>query len=421
MIVPRHRLDISVGDILSALIAAATARDPERRAERIAFGWAQGEDALTCVSVRAGLDCLLSALDLSPGDEILVSAVTHPDMPSIVSMHGLVPVPVDLDLATMSPRRGELEAALTPRTRALLVAHLFGARFDLTEAAAFTREHDLLLVEDCAQTILGPTDSGDALADVSLFSFGSIKTATALGGGLVRVRDPETLRRMRAIESSWPRQPRSEHALKALKYLVLVALDRPLAFTALDAVARAVRFDLDGFVSTTVRAFRPGPGEVQDTAFARWLRRRPSAPLLSLLERRLRGFDVGRLDRRRSAGARVAAGLPPTLERPGAALPDSTFWVFPVLADDPDGLVDALRESGFDATRGTSAIAAVEPPPDRPERDPREARRMMGGIVFLPVYPELSRRTLDRLAGAVRNAEQARDVRAAPAPTEVTA
>jgi dTDP-4-amino-4,6-dideoxygalactose transaminase len=421
VIVPRHRLDISVVDVLSALAAAATARDPERRADRIAADWATGGDGLTCFSVRSGFDCLLSALDLAPGDEILVSAVTHPDMAAIIRRHGLVPVPVDLDLDTMAPRGEELEAALTPRTRALLVAHLFGARFDLTEAAAFTREHDLLLVEDCAQTILGPTDSGDPLAEVSLFSFGSIKTATALGGALVRVRDPALLRQMRAIESSWPRQPRSEHALKALKYLVLIVLDRPVPFTALDAAARAVHFDLDRFVSTTVRAFRAAPGEDHDTTFGRWLRRRPSAPLLSLLERRLRRFDTGRLDRRRTAGARVAAGLPPSLERPGAALPDSTFWVFPVLADDPDGLVDALREAGFDATRGTSAIAAVEPPPDRPERDPQEARRMMAGIVFLPVYPELSPRTLDRLADAVRSAEQEWGAHAPPAPKEVTA
>ena len=408
MIVPRHRLDISIADLLYALAAAVAAREPDRRAERIAARWAKADDGLTCITARSGFDCLLSALDLDPGDEILVSAVTHPDMAEIVRAHGLVPVPVDVDLATMSPGKDELAAALTPRTRALLVAHLFGARFDLTEVAAFAREHGLLLVEDCAQTILGPTDSGDPLADVSLYSFGSIKTATALGGALVRVRDPGTLRRMREIERSWPRQPRSEHALKALKYVALVVLDRPAPFTALDTAARAVGFDLDRFVSTTVRAFRPRPGEDHDAAFARWLRRRPSAPLLALLGRRLRRFDAARLERRRVAGTRVAAGLPGTVERPGAALSDSTFWVFPLLTADPDGLVQSLRHAGFDATRGTSAIAAVDPPPERPEREPHEARRLMAGIVFLPVYPELSPRTLDRLAASVRHAEDGR-------------
>jgi dTDP-4-amino-4,6-dideoxygalactose transaminase len=422
VIVPRHRLDVSLGDLLFALAAAIGARKPDRRAARIASAWAGTDEGLACSTVRAGLDCLLSALDLPAGDEVLLSAVTHPDMARIVSLHGLAPVPVDLDLATLAPRSESLERAVTPRTRAILVAHLFGARFDLAEVAAFARGHDLLLIEDCAQTILGPDDAGDPRADVSLYSFGSIKTATALGGALVCVRRPELLARMRELEASWPRQPRREHALKAAKYSVLVLLDRPLPYTGLTAAARLARVNLDRFISTTVRAFRARPGEDEGAAFARWLRRRPSAPLLALLERRLRRFDRGRLERRRHAGQLVAAGLPPELERPGSALADSTFWVFPVVARDPDDLVHALREAGFDATRGTSAIAAIEPPPGRPDLIPAEARRLMAGIVFLPVYPELSRKSLERLVAAIGGAHaEAAPVRAGGAAKKVAA
>ena len=401
MIVPRHRLDVSVTDLGFGLLAALGARHADERAVRLAAWWSHRDGALVCSSVRAGLDCLLAALDLEAGDEVVFSAVTHPDMPRIARMHGLVPVPVDLDLATMAPRAGALEEALSHRTRALVVAHLFGSRFDLDECAAFARGHGLLLIEDCAQTILGPHDCGDERADVSLFSFGSIKTATALGGALVRVRDAATLGRMHEIEASWPRQPRREHALKTLKYVVLVALDRPLPYTALAAVARVARFDLDRFVSSTVRAFRGPRGVDADVAFLHWLRRRPSAPLLALLARRLRRFDLDRLDRRRAAGARVAAGLPPTVERPGSSLPDSTHWVFPVVAADPGGLVMTLQAAGFDATRGTSAIAAVDP--GSGGYQPTEAQRLLAGVVFLPVYPELSDATLDRLGTAVRS------------------
>ncbi len=405
MIVPRHRLDVSVPDLLFAFGAAIGARNPDRRAARIAAAWAGSDEAVVCSSVRAGLDCLLSALDLAQGDEVLVSAVTHPDMPRIVALHGLVPVPVDIDLATTAPRLESLERVVTPRARAILVAHLFGARFDLAEVASFARRRGLLLIEDCAQTILGAADSGDPRADVSLYSFGSIKTATALGGALVRVRDPGLLERMRELEASWPRQRRREHGLKALKYVGLVLLDRPLPYTALTAGARFARVDLDRFVSTTVRAFRARPGEDEDAAFARWLRRRPSAPLLALLERRLRRFDLDRLDRRRRTGELVAAGLPRELDRPGSGLADSTFWVFPVVARDPDRLIRTLREAGFDATRGTSAIGVVEPPADRTSLNPSEARRLMAGIVFLPVYPEISQKALERLVETIRRAE----------------
>jgi dTDP-4-amino-4,6-dideoxygalactose transaminase len=411
VIVPRHRLDLSFADLAFGVVAAVGARHPERRAADLAASWSRGKGALACSSVRAGLDCLLAALELRPGDEVLFSAITHPDMPRIARARGLVPVPLDLDPASLAPTPESLDAAVSERARVLVVAHLFGARADLTECAAFAREHRLRLVEDCAQTILGPHDCGDERADVSLYSFGSIKTATALGGALLRVRDEQTLERMREIEAAWPRQPRREHALKSLKYTVLLALDRPLAYTALAAVARIARFDLDRFVTSTVRAFRPAPGDDPDAAFVRWLRRRPSTPLLALLGRRLRRFDLDRLEQRRAAGARVAAALPASLERPGSSHRDSTHWVFPVVVDDPDRLVAALRAAGFDAARGTSAIAAVDAPADRPELDPAEARRLLAGVVFLPVYPELSESALDRLAAA---AGAAVDANAAP-------
>lgn len=418
MIVPRHRLDVSLTDLGYAILAAGLAQRAEARASRIAADWAGSDGALTTYSVRSALDCLFSALELSPGDEVLVSAITHPDVPRIVAAHGLVPVPVDVDIATMEPRAGSLLSALTPRSRVLVVAHLFGGRFDLQAASEVARRHDLLLVEDCAQTILGPTDSGDPRADVSLYSFGSIKTATALGGALVRVRDPELLGRMQAIEASWPRQPRREHALKSAKYAVLVLLDRPLTFTVLVRLAKLVGFDVDRFVSQTVRAFKARAGDV-DAAFTRWLRRRPSAPLLALLERRLRRFDTARLDGRRRAGALVSAHLPPALERPGTGLADSTHWVFPVVSEDPVALVRALRAEGFDAAQGTSAIQVVEPAPRGAE--PTEARRLMGGVVFLPVYPELPDATLVRLAEVVGRAERSAPDSAAHEPSAVPA
>src|SRR5918997_7215245 len=100
---------------------------------------------------------------VSGGGEVLVSAVTHPDMVRIIEGHGLRAVPVDLDTTTLEPRIKLLQRALSPRTRTVLVAHLFGSRFDLDPIAAFARRHRLLLVEDCAQTFRGTWDPGDSL------------------------------------------------------------------------------------------------------------------------------------------------------------------------------------------------------------------------------------------------------------------
>ena len=72
-------------------------------------------------------------------------------MVRIIRGHGLRAVPVDIDPETLAPRPWMLEVALTPRTRVVLVAHLFGGRMDLGPVARFARERGLLLVEDCAQ------------------------------------------------------------------------------------------------------------------------------------------------------------------------------------------------------------------------------------------------------------------------------
>jgi perosamine synthetase len=106
-------------------------------------------------------------------------------------------VPVDIDSRTLAPYPSALEAVLTPRVRVRLVAHLFGGRMDLGPVAAFAREHGLILAEDCAQAFKGPDHMGHTAADVSMYSFGTLNTSTALGGAVLRVRDREALRKMR--------------------------------------------------------------------------------------------------------------------------------------------------------------------------------------------------------------------------------
>jgi dTDP-4-amino-4,6-dideoxygalactose transaminase len=393
---PRLRLDIRLGDLAYALSACLLARWEGR--ERAVLRAAGGDEALVCLSVRSAFDLLLQALALEPGEEVLVSAVTHPDMVRIIEAHGLRAVPVDLDLETLAPRMDVAEQALTDVSRVLLVAHLFGGRCDLEPLAAFAKRHDLLLVEDCAQSYAGPGDLGSGPADVSLYSFGSIKTATALGGCVVRVADASLRSRMEELQGRYPLQARTAYARRVLKYTGLSLLGRPRAYSAFARSLARRGDDLDRVINGSVRGFT-------DNDLLPAIRLRPSAPLLALLARRLTRFDSGRLQRRADAGERVADALPPSLFQPGRSAQRKTHWVFPVVSGSPPRLVDVLRHEGFDAARATSGIGVVEAPSDRPELEPREAQRMLGGIVFLPAYPELAD-DLPRLIAAVAAAAE---------------
>src|SRR5215212_10105189 len=147
----RHRLDISVADISFGVLWCGWRLRRERLEGEVLRLCSLEEEGLVCFSVRSGWDLWLGAQGLRAGDEVLVSAVTHPDMVRIIRAHGLRAVPVDIDLETLAPRPWMLEAALSPRTRVVLVVHLFGGRMDLGPISRFSRERGLLLVEDCAQ------------------------------------------------------------------------------------------------------------------------------------------------------------------------------------------------------------------------------------------------------------------------------
>jgi len=397
---PRHRLDISVRDLLFGLSACLWALRRRRLGREVIRACMRGEDVLVCFSVRSGFDLLLGALAETPGGEVLVSSVTHPDMVRIIEERGLRAVPVDLDAATLEPRLDLLEEALSPRTCAVVVAHLFGGRFDLEPVAAFARRHGLLLVEDCAQAFRGPWDIGEGVADVSMFSFGSIKTATAVGGAVLRVRDHGLLAEMRRVQGGWPVQGRAHYAGRLLKALSLVLLGRPLPYGILARICELTGQDLDGLVNGTVRAFPESTGATE--ALLGKIRHQPSAPLLALLARRLRDFDETRISRRAAAGECVTRHLPTSVTHPGELALSRTHWLFPALVFDPEGLISALRRRGFDASRVTSSIAPVPAPPDLPQLVPENANRMMSQVVFLPVYPELPEEVLERLADAVQ-------------------
>ena len=389
----RHRLDIRFRHFVYALAATAWARDPDRHGARLAGTWSPSGNGIACRSVRSGFHLMLDALGLRAGDEVLVSAVTHPDMVRILEAHGLVAVPVDLDVANLAPKLEVAERLITPRTRAFLVAHLFGGRFEMVGLVAFAERHGLLLWEDCAQASTGPGDTGDPNADVSMYSFGALKTGTALGGALLRVGDRSLLEGMRERQHRWPDQKRGAFAVAVLKFLAFSFATRPLAYGLLAWFHRVAGRDFDRLVNSSVRAFRPGRLLPQ-------LELRPSAPLLATLAYRLRTFDDERLRQRTASGEWLAANLPAGLQLAGRGMESRTHWLFPVLASRPDELIAACRRAGFDAARGASSVGAVAAPADRPDAEPVEARRMMNSLVFLPAYPELPAGSLARLAAA---------------------
>ncbi len=391
--IPRKRLDIAWTDLLFGIGSCLTPENRRVVEQRLEHLWPEGTVALTCLSVRSGFDALLQTLALEPGTEILVSAITIRDMTRIIEAHGLVPVPIDLNMAKLEVQPESMAKAVTPQTKAILVAHLFGSRMPMEPILRFAHTHNLLVIEDCAQAYAGNDYWGHPQSDVRLFSFGPIKTATALAAGILHFRDAALGNAVRHCQEQWPVQRRLHFLTRLCKYAVLLLLSYPASYSLLIGVCSLLKQNHDQMISRSVRGF---PG---DDLF-RQIRQRPSSALLGLLERRLRRFNPERIAQR-VALAEQLIRLTPTLKHPGRNASAHTHWVVPILCERPEDLMHYLWRKGFDATQGGSSLSVVAPPMDRPELAPTEANQAFQQLLYLPIYVGLSAQQIEQLASAL--------------------
>jgi dTDP-4-amino-4,6-dideoxygalactose transaminase len=344
------------------------------------------------LSVRSLFDLYLAVQDWEPGDRIVFTAVTVADMPRIARERGFEVATVDIDPSSTQPDLEALGAAMNSRTRAVVFTHLFGARLDVSQAAALAKRHGASFVEDCAEAYAGPDWRGHPDSDLALFSFGPIKTATALGGGLARVGDPGVLGRMREHAASYPLQTRFDFFSRCLKYGLLGMVGMPVVFGIVVRMLALLGVDHDALLQRLTRGF-PGP------RFFDRIRRRPAAPLLRLLARRLAQGDAPVA--MRVAPAERLIGQLEGIPVPAAHARPHFHWLVSVLVDDPVAMVDCLDREGFNATRGR-ALSVVEDDPAVSGPGAEEARRLLDHLVFLPFSPQMPGSVLDRLAMLVR-------------------
>jgi dTDP-4-amino-4,6-dideoxygalactose transaminase len=158
-----------------------------------------------CVACNSGTDALylaLRALAIGPGDEVITTPFTFIATAETISAVGAIPVFVDIDPATFNLDLGQLEAAITPKTRALMPVYLFGQPIDMTRLMAIAQRHHLAIVEDCAQAT-GATWANQrvgSFGQVGCFSFYPTKNLGACGdGGAMTTNDPAIAAHLRRL------------------------------------------------------------------------------------------------------------------------------------------------------------------------------------------------------------------------------
>ncbi|KAI9003931.1 DegT/DnrJ/EryC1/StrS aminotransferase family-domain-containing protein [Hyaloraphidium curvatum] len=141
-------------------------------------------------SCTAALELAALCADLAPGDEVIVPAFTFPTTASPFALRGAVPVFVDVQPATLNIDPALAEAAVTPRTRAIVAVHYAGVPCDMDALASIAARNDLLLIEDAAQALFSTYKGRPAgsLGDAAAFSFHRTKNVSCGEGGALALR-----------------------------------------------------------------------------------------------------------------------------------------------------------------------------------------------------------------------------------------
>ena len=159
-----------------------------------------------CISCNSGTDALylaLRALNIGPGDEVITTPFTFIATAETIIMAGAKPVFVDIDAETFNLDPDRVEAAITPKTKAIIPVHLFGQPADMTKLMSIAQTHNLFVIEDCAQAT-GAEWNGEkvgSIGHIGCFSFYPTKNLGACGdGGAVTTKDPALAKTIRILK-----------------------------------------------------------------------------------------------------------------------------------------------------------------------------------------------------------------------------
>ena len=197
--------DAEIAEVVDTLKSGWVTTGPKAKRFEADFAAYLGDSALQCLAVNsatAGLHLALEALGIGPGDEVITTTHTFTATAEVVRYLGADVVLVDIDPATLCIDPAAVEAAITPRTKAILPVHYAGLAADMPALLAIARRHGLKVVEDAAHAL--PTTSAGRLigtleSDATVFSFYANKTITTGEGGMVVTRDPALAQRMRTM------------------------------------------------------------------------------------------------------------------------------------------------------------------------------------------------------------------------------
>jgi dTDP-4-amino-4,6-dideoxygalactose transaminase len=214
----KPEIDAAIGRVLES--AQFILGDEVAAFERDFAAYCGTREAIGLNSGTSALHLALLAAGVGPGDEVITVPFTFVATVSTIVYAGATPVLVDIEPGTYTMDPSKLEAAITPRTKAIVPVHLYGQPADMDPILEIARRRGVAVIEDAAQAH-GADYKGrrcGSMSAMACFSFYPGKNLGAYGeGGAVVTSDPDLARRIRVLRS-WGEERRYEHSVKGFNY-----------------------------------------------------------------------------------------------------------------------------------------------------------------------------------------------------------
>lgn len=361
--------------------------------------------AIMTPSARYAFYLILQAYGIGPGDEVVIPGLTYFAIPSIAVTAGVRPVFADVGLTTHVLDPAAFEAAITPKTRAVVPTHLYGTPCDMDAIQAIARKHGVKVIEDCAQST-GARYKGrrvGSLGDAAYYTFGLTKNMTTLTGAMVTTDDDAVAERIRAVIDAGSPAALARARKEALTGLAMKLATHPYVYplTLHPAIVLGNKLGEDPIHD------RFGEPEVlYDELPKSFQQNRPRAVQAAVGLQQL--ARVEQLNGARSRNGRFLdehLAHVPNLVVP--TYPDGAepiYMSFVVHHARRDALMAALRKRGVDTTTGYMNDCSDHPLFPDFRRPCPNAAAIKREQLHIPVHPSLDERDLAHMVEAVRAA-----------------
>ena len=195
--IPLSAPDISEADIeavVGVLRTTSLSMGPKlEEFEQAVAGYVGASHAVAVNSGTSGLHLCIRALGIGEGDEVIVPSFTFIAAANVIRYERASPAFVDIDPETLNLDPNHIEAAITPRTRAILAVHTFGCPAELSAILEIARRHHLFVIEDACEAIGAEYDGRKVgiQGDAGVFAFYPNKQITTGEGGVIVTENPE--------------------------------------------------------------------------------------------------------------------------------------------------------------------------------------------------------------------------------------